>query len=302
MEVKRYQVVSGLFGMFAVWGMLVPAAFAADQDSSKGDKSKSNQAGGGADSRGKTEIPSFLTDLQLKQDQQDRIKSILQKYDPQIEQTWTRLQESLTESIGMEATLLAAIEDGLTEMQRKHVRKRRQKTIDSSSDQGTGSKDQSDATSGDTRNKTANANADNGPKGPRTSAPPANSNKGDAGNANANANGNNGNAEPVDELVVIGITLTPEQQTRAGRVHSSYDKRLHALRAETHAMHWKLVALEAEKMTSIEEVLTKDQLQKLRQGREHGPDDSDSSGDEEGAPAPSREANKKPLSKTPTEK
>ena len=172
-----------------------------------------------------SEIPKFILDLKLSAEQQEKIQATIQKSDAQIAEAWDEFQAQITKSVMMEALVLAAIEDGLSDVQRESVREQRSriyKTTPSSNEK------------------------------PKTSPKKA------PDDADA-------------ETQIVGIALSSAQQAEADKVHSNYADRLKALRDETHALHWRLVALEAEKLASVEKLLTVPQLQLLREGRKNPP-------------------------------
>ena len=73
-------------------------------------------------------IPPCLESLTLSQPQQDQIKEIVRDYDADVSVVWKQFSDRYMETIRTEASLLAAIEDNLTEAQRKQVRDQRRKT------------------------------------------------------------------------------------------------------------------------------------------------------------------------------
>ncbi|WP_373650851.1 hypothetical protein [Schlesneria sp. DSM 10557] len=74
-----------------------------------------------------------------------------------------------------------------------------------------------------------------------------------------------------DELNESGVSLTEEQEELADRVQEKYRPRLRALNREIQGLHARLLSLEADKLVSIEKVLTKEQLDQLREIRQKGP-------------------------------
>ena len=171
------------------------------------------------------ELPKFILDLKPSAEQQEKIQASIQKSDAQIAEAWNEFQTHTVQSVIMEALVLAAIEDGLSDVQRESIREHRSrtyKTLPSVSE---------------TQKTSAKKTPEN----------------------------------PESETLVVGIALSPAQQAEADKVHSNYADRLKALREETHGLHWRLVALEAEKIASIEKLLTAPQLQQLREGRKSPP-------------------------------
>jgi hypothetical protein len=82
-------------------------------------------------------------------------------------------------------------------------------------------------------------------------------------------------AKPVsavqEELAIVGVQLTPEQEAAADAIQEKYLSRLRSLNRVIQGLHNRLVSLEADKVVEIEKVLTKDQLKQLREIRQSAP-------------------------------
>ena len=176
----------------------------------------------------KSELPDFLSNLNLTAEQKQKIKDICQQCDGDRETAWEQFEQSCREAIGIEASMLAAIEDHLTDEQRKHVRQHRQRITRSHN------------------GAAKEANHD----------------------AKANAKASKNDNVIVEEITVIGVTLSPEQEDAAEGVRGSYFDRLRKLNAEMQELHGRLVAMETERLLKIEEVLTKEQRQQLRKNHQ----------------------------------
>ena len=74
-----------------------------------------------------------------------------------------------------------------------------------------------------------------------------------------------------EQLAIVGVSLTPEQESAADRIQEAYLSRLRSLNRDIDGFHTRLVSLEADKFVEIEKVLTKDQLQELREFRQTAP-------------------------------
>jgi len=80
--------------------------------------------------------------------------------------------------------------------------------------------------------------------------------------------------EQVDEVVFgNGVTLTVEQEAIADQITNKHVRHLRSLHRHIHAIHNRLIALEADKLAELEKLLTKDQLKQLRDERQSGGDD-----------------------------
>jgi hypothetical protein len=82
-------------------------------------------------------------------------------------------------------------------------------------------------------------------------------------------------AKPVsavdEELAIVGVPLTQEQETAAEAIQEKYLSHLRSLNRGIQGLHNRLVSLEADKFVEIEKVLTKDQLKQLCEIRQNAP-------------------------------
>jgi hypothetical protein len=173
-------------------------------------------------------MPGCLHAMQLTSEQQDQIREIVREYDADVDAVWKQFRHGYTQAIQAEALLLCAIEDNLTEAQRKQVRDQRRKVA---------------------RHESSQAGTE-GPSLQPTDKP---------------------ESAIEEELAIIGVTLTPEQELAADKIHGQYVSHLRALNRDIEGLHTRLVSLEADKLVAIEKVLTKDQLQQLRETRQQAP-------------------------------
>lgn len=173
-------------------------------------------------------MPACLHALQLSPEQEGQIREIVREYDADVDVVWKQFRHGYTEAIQAEALLLCAIEDNLTEAQRKQVRDQRRKIARH-----------------DRSQKAAESPARQPTDKPESAV--------------------------EEELAIVGVTLTPEQELAADKIHGQYVSHLRALNRDIEGLHTRLVSLEADKLVAIEKVLTKDQLQQLRETRQQAP-------------------------------
>ena len=74
-----------------------------------------------------------------------------------------------------------------------------------------------------------------------------------------------------EEITIMGVPLTPDQEAAADAVQEKYLSRLRSLNRAIEGLHNRLVSLEADKFVEIEKVLTEDQLKQLCQIRQTAP-------------------------------
>lgn len=181
-------------------------------------------------------LPQCLKDLKLSTEQQTQIQGIIQNYDESMNMVWNQFGQRYMQTITMESSLLAAIEDNLTEGQRQQLRDQRRKTA---------------------KQEKAMASTSNRPN-------QAKSTKDEETTKPANA---------ADEVLdAINVSLTDEQEAAADKLQEKYRSQLRSLNRDIQGMHTRLVSLEADKLVEIEKVLTKDQLTSLRKSRANAPE------------------------------
>lgn len=214
--------------LLTVAGVLSLApAFAEDRETDVRPPSKTTAARPGAASHD-VAIPACLEKLTLTQQQQDKIKEIVREYDEDLAKVWKQFGDRYLETIRTEASLLAAIEDNLTEPQRKQVRDQRRKTA---------------------QHQKVLAGTDAKPN--QSTGKPA--------------------SAVEDEIAIVGVSLTVDQELAADKLQEKYLSHLRSLNRDIQGLHTRLVSLEADKLVEIENVLTKEQLKQLREARQDAP-------------------------------
>jgi hypothetical protein len=173
-------------------------------------------------------LPACLEELALSQPQEDQIKQIIREYDADLALVWKQFGACYLDTIRTEALLLAAIEDNLTEPQRKQVRDQRRKTA--------------------RHQKSLEGKAVKPDQATETPA-----------------------SAVEEEIAIVGVSLTAEQEAAADKLQEKYLGRLRSLNRDIQGLHLRLVSLEADKFVEIENVLTKDQLVQLREIRQNAP-------------------------------
>ena len=174
------------------------------------------------------ELSECLPKLKLSEKQQVQVKEITEKYDAAIKSVWQQFGDRYMQTIALESTLMAAVEDTLTEQQRTKIRQQRRKMA---------------------QHEKLAASA---PEEVKSATPKAIEGVG-------------------DELDASGVSLTEEQEELADKIQEKYRPRLRSLNRDIQGLHARLLSLEADKLVSIEKVLTKEQLTQLREIRQTGP-------------------------------
>ena len=180
-----------------------------------------------------SELPKCLDKLNLSDDQKTKAREIVGKYDAKIEKTWKRFSAKYMDTVRTEVALLVAVEDHLSDAQRESVRTERSKVAQS--EQAT-----------------------------EKQAPEKSNAKADAANRKPTAV-----VEEIDEIYLgNGISLTVEQEAIVDQITNKHLTHLRKLHRDVHAIHNRLIALEADKIIELEKLLTKEQLKQLREERQ----------------------------------
>ena len=219
--------------LLAVAGVMVLApAFAEEPAAKPTNKGQATRAQAHPE---QVAIPECLEKLKLSPQQQEQIKEIVHNYDGSIGKVWKQFGDRYMQAICMETSLMAAIEDNLTEGQRTQVRDQRRKTAQHEKAIA--------ATSTKVNQATVKPNEET--------------------------------TKPVDAaeegIAAAGVSLTDEQEAAADKVQEKYRSQLRSMNRDIQGMHTRLVSLEADKLTEIEKVLTKEQLAQLRMNRQNAP-------------------------------
>jgi len=74
-----------------------------------------------------------------------------------------------------------------------------------------------------------------------------------------------------EEIGIVGVPLTAEQEAAADKLEEKCLGRLRSLNRDIQGLHIRLVSLEADKLVEIENVLTPEQLRQLRENRQNAP-------------------------------
>ena len=212
--------------LVTVGGVLALTQALAKEPAEPGQPSnKIKQASGTVAAAQETPVPECLERLKLSQAQQTKAKEVIHKYDATMDAVWKQFGEKYMETVRTEVSLLATIEDNLTDAQRTKVREQRRKVANAEkSMEGTNSK-----------HNQATAKPDNAVE---------------------------------QEVSGADISLTPEQEAAADKIHQRYIGHLRSLNRDIQGIHTRLVSLEADKLVELEKILTKEQLAQLREDRQ----------------------------------
>jgi hypothetical protein len=118
---------AGALAIAGVWSLFPAVADEPNQkDAAKPSNTARSQPVDKAESAAGV-VPECLEILKLSPAQREEIAGIIREYDADIDAVWTQFGKRYRATISMEASLLAAIEDNLTDAQRTQVREERRR-------------------------------------------------------------------------------------------------------------------------------------------------------------------------------
>ena len=232
-------------GLLAVAGSIAFPALAKDEAATKESanaKEAADKDPATAEARStlpltrKAAIPECFERLTLSAEQNENIGEIVRSYDESSGAVWKQFGDRYMQAIVMESSLLAAIEDTLSEPQRQQVRDQRHKTARYEKSIAATSTKPNQATLAPNESTTKPATA------------------------------------TEEGLAAVEISLTSDQEAMADKIQERYRSQLRSLNRDIQGMHTRLVSLEADKLVEMEKMLTKDQLASLRANRQKAPE------------------------------
>lgn len=253
-------------------------ANSAEQETSTNQEKKSDSAQEAPD----FQLPDALTSLDLSDEQEETLKKKLKQYDQQMQETWNKFHVKHMRAVQLEAAWAAAVRDTLSEedqlkfdqkrkehhmqMMKKMKNKMGESKAEPTTAQSDNQKDQRPDEEAKERPNRRERRRDRQIQ--QTSAEEPAEKTEDQSQAE--------DAEPAQLFVItitsplrylVGMRQNEKQNMQCTKVCRQYAKEIHTLWQEVDQLHDKLVQIEANRITAIEEVLTAEQLQQLQQDR-----------------------------------
>jgi hypothetical protein len=277
----------------AFWGAAATSQQSNQQDdrSSAANKQQSQQNSDNDKQRGTSgrqsdaiEIPAALKKLDLKDDQKQEIKQILRKKREKLEQTWNDFHAAHMRAVELEATWVAAVRDALDEEKQQQFtqrhEERRQRAAEET--QRARPEDLDDTENGESsRARDDNSERSSAPNDGQRRSNDSQANRGSQSGRGPRSDNSTANSESSSpDIVIFGVSLvSPEgsldqqstsqsQRQQCSEKCRKYQQALRQSWRDADRAHARMVDIEAEALASIENVLTDDQLEKLRESRE----------------------------------
>lgn len=238
------------------------------------------------------ELPQFLQKLDLSSEQETQIKQALQQHNQKLRRTWRQFHTKHAQAIELEAAWAAAVRDSLSsEDQRKFDQQRMQdretsnrSRRDATQRRGTAAGRQGEARNRPRRERDGSAERESSERGDsdrREDQAAANQRRDrDEGRANDQADDAEG-PEAVGLIVITtasperfleGTSQSSEQKQQCAKACREYNQKLTGVWSDLHRLHHDLVKIEADRIQAIEEQLTEDQLDQLKDDRQEPQD------------------------------
>ncbi|GAA4467899.1 hypothetical protein [Novipirellula rosea] len=224
-------------------------------------------------------IEQLSSKVDLTSDQKDKIREQLNANGQKVASTWSKFAEANAKAIALEATMYAAIEDGMSDQQKQQFRENRKNKQQTK-------KSQNKQDSGKTAKQKKNGQSDNSGRrsdNRQASASSDPSNKEKSGSSGQNstsdrqANQDDSAYVYVTEMIIVpaqelasDVQMDAQQRQQCEQACQQFHSRLHQAYSDIQRYHDQLVQLEAEKMLAVEKVLNEEQLQKLKEERSSG--------------------------------
>lgn len=214
------------------------------------------------------ELPPALEKLDLTEDQKKQIVQKVLESNRQIAQTWRQFHELHMQAVNLEAAMLATIEQNLSESQREQFRKSRTQRGEA---QPFAQQQKSDPSQQSTQEQQTREQVAQREQQRDQQQPQRRESAYRPGSLQAQEDA------PEHGILILGISvqspreqfqkmgLSEEEQKKCGEACQPYTNTLRTTWKKLHALHLRMVDLEADKVAGIQEVLTEEQLQKLRQ-------------------------------------
>lgn len=220
-------------------------------------------------------ISELSSKVQLTSEQTEKIREKLNKDEAKITETWQKFTEANAKAIALEATMYAAIEDGMTDQQKQQFRESR----DSQAKADKGSEKLNQQTSADSA-KNKSQKDDNEKQSDSDKISKDKSGKGESDDKlSGDGDNKSGSSDPayvyVTETIIVpvqrlvsDVNMDDAQRKKCSQACRQFHTKLHKAWNDVSRYHAELVQLEADKMRAVESVLNEGQLQKLKGSRQ----------------------------------
>lgn len=234
---------------------------------------------------GSIELPQFLKELDLDNDQKEQIKQALRQHNQKLQQTWKDFHKQHAKAVNLEAAWVAAVRDSLSEEdQRKFDQQRMQQREmtrhsqgDTSQQRGSAAQRRQDAREG--RQQEARESAQDRQAERRQRRQERTERQQARPGSQEQSERSQSVGEPSEYSFVVITTFSPErflqgtnqssqQEQQCSEACREYKQALTSAWKDLHRLHYELVQIEADRIQAVEEQLTEDQLNKLRESRQ----------------------------------
>lgn len=223
-------------------------------------------------------IAQLSKDVQLTDEQKEKIRTQMTGSAEKTRGLWQDYISTQMQVVGLEAHMIAAIEDTLEPEQKMKSKAKRDKQVSSREASGHQSKDQDksdDSKRASQSEKDKSADSKNNESDKTKSESGAKSQSADAKGDRKNGASNKEDKQTQTEEVVWTMVIVPvqdsfvdlgmsdEQLSKCDAICRSYHRALAKEWDKLDALHDQLVAMEATQITDMEKILTSDQRNKL---------------------------------------
>ena len=289
--VNKSAVGAAIFGLCMLSS--VSTAQDANRQSNRNERQRNTQEKAESNDRANNrtaQLPKALRDLDLKDDQKQQLRQTMQQHNKKLQQTWQKFNQQHMEAVELEAAWAAAVRDTLNEEdQRKFDEKRDadQKENPSNASHREQAATESSSAIDSSKSEVEERDLRQARKSKQEQISKARRAQNSAderivqtsGEKQADRHQNESNEHQNDEESVLIVTvLSPvryiehanqsaEQEHQCSEVCQKYSDQLTNVWKQVHELHAELVQIEADRIASMEKILTEEQLMQLKKNR-----------------------------------
>ncbi len=258
------------------------SATSAQQPSATGQRQQTDRQAGQANAQ-QAQIPKMLKSLDLSDEQEQQIKQICARFDNELSQAADKFDKLHKQAVMLEAAWASALESQMDDTQKQKFRQEREKAKregtrsevyyrgePSESQQPGQQRPQPERQGQPAQPERQNQQAQPESQRPGQAARPA--------QQGTQPTAQTPTGQASGRLLIITITsprqyytsagLSEEQQRKCDKLCEAFHQEIGATWKQLHSLHQQMVKTEMEKMSAIEKVLTKEQLEQLKKQHE----------------------------------
>lgn len=245
------------------------------------------------DERQQVRIPRMLQNLDLESDQEQEIRQTIQQHNGKLQQTWRNFHRAHMKAVNLEAAWTAAVRDTLSdsdkqkfdqERRRHHQKMQRESEEQTDNRQASGNQDRQRTNQRESRAQQISSSRERDQQSDRQRSDRRQSDQQQADRRQSDQQrsdrGQSDRQQSKDSQGFYVVTITSpliytvdsrqssQQKQQCSEACQKYTQQVRNAWQKATKLHNQLVQIEADKIQAIEEILTEDQLDELRDQRQ----------------------------------